>query len=114
MARFLNQVTITAIVSTDIALKTVKDDKKVAEFSVGIPTEKDGETTWENFAIEAWGAQAQACADYLTKGSKVLISGELKQDRWTKDDKPQSRVYIRAGYIEFLTRKGKEEEAAEG
>lgn len=111
MARFLNQVTITAIVSTDVELKNLKDDKKVATFSVGIPSDKDGETTWENFGIEAWGAQAQACADYLRKGSKVLVSGELHQDRWTKkdDNTPQSRVYIRAGSVEFLRIKDTED-----
>jgi single-stranded DNA-binding protein len=76
--------------------------KKVASFSVGIPTEQENETTWENFSVEAWEGTAEACAERLTKGSKILLLGVLKQDRWETNEGTQSRVFIRASYVEFL------------
>ena len=36
------------------------------------------ETTW--FRITAWGKQAETCAQYLKKGSKVLVEGRLNPD----------------------------------
>ena len=36
------------------------------------------ETTW--FRVSVWGKQAEACSQYLHKGSKVLVEGALKAD----------------------------------
>jgi len=36
------------------------------------------ETTW--FRVSVWGNQAEACNQYLRKGSKVLVEGALKPD----------------------------------
>ena len=102
MRRFVNQVNMTAIVSSTVELRTTKTGKKVDKFSIGIPTERDGETTWESFLIEVWEKTAEACAQTLTKDSKVFVSGELKQDRWDAPEGTQSRVYIRANQVEFL------------
>ena len=36
------------------------------------------ETTW--WHITVWGKQAETCAQFLTKGSKVLVEGRLSPD----------------------------------
>lgn len=36
------------------------------------------ETTW--FRVSVWGKQAETCAQYLKKGSKVLVEGRLSPD----------------------------------
>lgn len=102
MSRFVNQVNITAIVSSTVELRTTKTGKKVGKFRTGIPTERDGGTTWESFLIEVWGKTAEVCEERLTKGSKIYVSGELKQDRWGDEGATQSRVYVRANLVEFL------------
>ena len=73
-----------------------KGDEKVSEVSY--------------FDIEVWGVVAQNCAKYLSKGRGIIVEGRLKQDRWEKDGKTQSRVRILANNIHFLP--GKKDEAA--
>ena len=43
--------------------------------------ERVEEVTW--FRVSVWGRQAEACNQYLKKGSKVLIEGRLNPDRET-------------------------------
>jgi len=57
------------------------------------------------FDVDVWGKIAEACNEYLTKGSKVAVIGTLQQSRWEKDGQKRSRVTIRATNIEFLTPK---------
>ncbi len=47
------------------------------------------ETIW--FRVTVWGNQAEACNQYLKKGSKVLVEGRLIPD----SDKGSPRVYQR-------------------
>ncbi|MBI5829108.1 MAG: single-stranded DNA-binding protein, partial [Chloroflexi bacterium] len=39
------------------------------------------ETTW--FRVSVWGKQAEACNQYLKRGSAVLVEGRLQADKAT-------------------------------
>ena len=54
------------------------------------------------FDVEVWGAIAEDCSKYLTKGSGIIVEGRLKQDRWEKEGKTYSRVKITADDVRFL------------
>jgi single-strand DNA-binding protein len=42
-------------------------------------------------------------SEYLSKGSKVLVSGSLKQDKWeTEAGEKRSRIVLTAYKVEFL------------
>jgi single-strand DNA-binding protein len=58
------------------------------------------------FDVEVWGAVAENCAKYLSKGSGIIVEGRLKQDRWEKDGKTQSRVRITANNVHFMPKRG--------
>lgn len=59
------------------------------------------------FDIVAFGKTAQLLNDYCGKGSKVLIEGNLKQDRFQdKEGNNRSVVRVIANRIEFLDSKG--------
>lgn len=68
------------------------------------------ETTW--FRVSVWGNQAEACNQYLVKGSQVLVEGRLAPDRatggprlWTANDGTVRASYeIRALWVQFLAR----------
>lgn len=78
--------------------------------------EKVKETTW--FRVSVWGKQAEAVAQYLKKGSMVLIDGELVPDKETgspriferKDGTTGSSYEVRAREVRFLTKASDEEE----
>jgi len=52
--------------------------------------------------VVTWGRQAETCAQYLHKGSRVMVEGRLQLDRWEKDGQPHSRLRVRADRVQFL------------
>jgi len=59
------------------------------------------------FDIVVWQRQAETCCQYLHKGSSILVTGELEQQRWTsKDGQKKSKVKVRADRVQFLDPKG--------
>lgn len=54
--------------------------------------------------VEGWNMAH--LADYLSKGSKVLVSGSLKQDNWEAESgEKRSRILLTAYKVEFLSSK---------
>jgi single-strand DNA-binding protein len=70
------------------------------------------ETTW--FKVTAWGKTAENCAEYLSKGSKVLIEGRLTPDKKTggpriyqrQDGSYGASFEVTAMTVRFLSSKG--------
>jgi len=63
-------------------IKTLKEGKKMARFSVATNEsyrnakgEKITETQWHN--LVAWGKVAEIAEKYLTKGKEVVVEGKL-------------------------------------
>ena len=74
--------------------------------------ERITETTW--FRIQTWGKQAEACNQYLQKGSRVFVEGRLVVDPQTgnpkvfekKDKTWDATLEIKASLVRFLDKKG--------
>ncbi len=65
------------------------------------------ETCW--FRVTVWGKQAEACNQYLSKGSRVLVEGTLQAGDdgspriWTgQDGKPRASFEVRADTVRFM------------
>src|SRR6185295_1718416 len=56
--------------------------------------------------ITLWGRTAEIAAEYLTKGSPVLIEGRLKLDTWEKDGKKNSKLKVVGERMQMLGGKG--------
>ncbi|MEM9803758.1 MAG: single-stranded DNA-binding protein [Cyanobacteria bacterium P01_D01_bin.56] len=100
-----NRIILTGFVGEKVEHKKVGDPVvSVATFFLGIPYEENEQPTkWETHAIETWRGLADRCKEKLTKGSKVLVEGALRQDRWADGQgNPQFKTYIRADRVEFL------------
>lgn len=90
------QLTIVGYLGNDPVMRFTPSGQAVTSFPVAASRsytnnagQKVDETTW--FRISVWGAQAEACNQYLSKGRPVLVIGRLRPD-------PQSggpRVYTR-------------------
>jgi single-strand DNA-binding protein len=66
------------------------------------------ETVW--FRVSAWGRLAETCAQYLHKGSKVLVTGRLRPDNngsprtYQRQDGSWGASYeVNASNVRFLT-----------
>jgi len=105
----LNSVNIMGNLTRDPEMKYISSGKAVCSLSIANNrvyiknTEKITEVSY--FDVEVWGAAAENCAKYLTKGNGIIVEGRLRQDRWEKDGKTQSRVRISANAVHFLPKK---------
>jgi single-strand DNA-binding protein len=105
----LNSVNILGNLTRDPELKYTPAGKSLCNLSLACNriytknTEKVTEVSY--FDVEVWGVIAANCAKYLTKGSGIIVEGRLRQDRWEKDGKTQSRVRIVANNIHFMPKK---------
>ena len=55
--------------------------------------------------VIVWERQAEACAQYLGKGSPVFIEGRLQLEEWTdKEGNRRNKIKVRAERVQFLGR----------
>jgi len=105
----LNSVNIMGNLTRDPEMKYTPSGKAVCSISIAnnrVYTKNSEKVTEVSyFDVEVWGLAAENCAKYLTKGSGIIVEGRLRQDRWEKDGKTQSRVRITANAVHFLPRK---------
>lgn len=99
-----NSVFLTGRITKDLELKQA-GQTQVTNFSIAVdkPFKKDDTSFFE---IVAFGKTAELLNNYCGKGSKILIEGSLKQDRFEdKNGNNRSVVRVIANRIEFLDNK---------
>ncbi len=105
----LNSVNIMGNLTRDPELKSTPSGKTVCSLSIANNRvyNKGSERVTEvsYFDVEVWGIVAENCSKYLKKGSGIIVEGRLKQDRWEKDGKTQSKVRIAANSVHFMPKK---------
>jgi single-strand DNA-binding protein len=67
------QITLAGYLGRDPEMRYTPKGDTVTDFSVA--TSRKDDTIW--FKVNVWGSQAEACNQYLKKGSKVLVVGRL-------------------------------------
>ena len=56
--------------------------------------------------VVVWGKSAEACAEYLHKGSPALVEGRLQNRSWeTEDGQKRSILEVVAERVQFLSNK---------
>ncbi|HLA98333.1 MAG TPA: single-stranded DNA-binding protein [Anaerolineales bacterium] len=106
----------------DPEMRYTPSGQAVTNFNVATSrqyTASDGnsvkETIW--FRVSTWGRSAEACNQYLRKGSKVLIEGRLVPDQatggpriWNRQDgTPGASFEVSASTVKFLSSRGEVE-----
>ncbi|MCE4971881.1 MULTISPECIES: single-stranded DNA-binding protein [Staphylococcus] len=100
-----NSVILTGRITKDLELKSA-GQTQVTNFSMAVdnPFKRDDASF---FDIVAFGKTAELLNNYCGKGSKILIEGNLKQDRFQdKQGNNRSAVRVIANRVEFLDSKG--------
>lgn len=62
--------------------------------------EKVDETQWHRITV--FGAQAEPCAKYLSKGRQVAVEGEIQYREYEQDGAKKFSTDIIASHVEFL------------
>lgn len=99
----MNTVQLIGNLSSDVTLKSVGDDKKVASFFIAV--NRKGKDAGADFIpVSTWNGSADACAKYLKKGNKVSVEGQIRTRRFEDDNGvTQYRWEVSANSVGFLT-----------
>lgn len=107
----MNRVILTGRLTKDVDVKYTQNGKCVALFSIAVNGFKKEDVYF--FNIVAWNKTAELCGNYLTKGSKVLIEGQLTTRSYEDNSGSKKTVTeIIASDVEFLESKKQNEQQA--
>lgn len=102
----MNNVNLIGNVTKDLEIRYTPQEKAVLDISLAVNEGYGDKKEVSFFQITVWEKSAENCNKYLSKGSKIAVTGSLKQRRWEdKDGNKRSRVFISAHRIEFLDSK---------
>lgn len=108
---YLNKAFIAGNLTRDPELRALPSGANVCTFGVATNRvwynqnrEKQEATEFHNIVV--FGRQAETCAQYLKKGSGVLVEGRLQTRSWDKDGHKQYRTEIVADRVQFGARAG--------
>ena len=87
-----NQVNVVGNLTDDPELRYTSNGAAVANFRVAYSTRirdaagnwTDGETSF--FTVNCWRALAENAAETLTRGTRVVVTGRLKQRSWENQE----------------------------
>ena len=97
----MNVVTLIGNLATEVDLREVGPDKKVANFVLAVDrASRDGGADF--VTVSAWDRQAELCAEYLGKGRRIAVDGRLKSRSWEEEGKRRSALEVVARRVEFL------------
>jgi single-strand DNA-binding protein len=70
--------------------------REVCSFGICQPEGKDaqGNTNFAWYNVEYWLDKGSKLRQYIVKGAKVIVDGELKTEKWTKDGAERSAIKI--------------------
>ncbi len=121
------EITLIGHLGRDPEMRYTGTGQAVTNFSIattrtypGADGSQKKETTW--FKVSVWGKMAEACNQYLHKGSKVLVKGRLVIDPATggpkifkrNDGSAGAAFEITAAEVKFLDSRGDRNDADDG
>ena len=108
-----NVCTLTGNLGRDPEIRYFESGKSKADFSIAVSTGKDRPADW--FDIVAWGQSAERAMKLLHKGSRVVVIGSLKQERWTdrETSAQRSKVVLNAQSVEAIAKAPSSEPSSE-
>jgi len=100
-----NKVILIGRAGKDPEVKTLKDGKKVASFSLATndyAKDKDGnqKTQWHNVTV--WDKLADTVEKYLKKGAEVCVEGRIGYEDFEKDGVKRQYTRITATNFQFV------------
>ena len=110
MARGVNKVILIGVLGKDVESRVAASGNAICNFTMATSKswldkasgQKQEKTEWHQ--ITAFGKTAEACGQYLSKGKKVYLEGEINYEKYT--DKAGVEKYstkIIAEKVEFLS-----------
>ena len=106
----MQKLTIIGNLTGDPELRTTTTGNEVCNFTVAVNRRKTANNQTPEadfFRVSAWGERGKVCNQYLTKGKKVAVIGQVSARAYTtQDGTARASLEVFAEDVEFLTPKG--------
>ena len=92
----LNQIAIQGRLTKTPELRHTQAGKPVASFSIACDRDfrdSNGNKATDFFDIVVWGQTGERCADWLSKGQLVTLTGRLQTRDWTDRDGNKRKAF---------------------
>ena len=104
--RDIATATLSGNLTRHVELRALPSGTDVARLRVATTTRRKAGEEWVDktkyFTVEVYGAAARSCAQYLSKGSRVLVDAELDRREWTgQPGAKREAVTLRARQVIF-------------
>lgn len=114
----INCTNLTGRLTRDIDVRATNSGTIVGNLSLaysGVKKTAGGFEEVPNFVdCVLLGTRAEALRQYLTKGTKVAVSGELRYRQWERDGIKHSKHEILIDRIQFMSTQKHDEQAQSG
>ncbi len=107
----LNKVFLIGNLTRDPELRYTAGGTAVASLRIAVTQRFVNRNTKEQRSevvfvdVTVWGRQAEACGEYLSKGSSLFVEGRLNLDTWeSREGQRRSRLSIVAQRVQFIGR----------
>ena len=107
MASF-NRVILAGNLTRDIELRETPGGASVADAGLAVNDRRKQGDEWVDetsfIDLTLWGRTAENAAEYLSKGSPILIEGRLKQDSWQNEQgEKRTKLKVVVDRLQFLS-----------
>ncbi len=114
--RDIATATLSGNLTRDVELRQLPSGAEIARLRIATSTRRRGGEEWVEktnyFTVEVFGAQARACAQYLSKGSRVFVDAEPDWREWTdQQNNKREAVTFKARQVLF---EGRSDNASNG
>lgn len=110
MSNDLNQCNFIGRLGKDVDLRYTPAGDPIAKFSIAVGWKSKDKEGCEWVNVTAFGKLGEICGKHLSKGSKVFVSGSLKNGKYTdKDGNERYTTEIRCNQLQFLDSKPQQE-----
>lgn len=106
----INVVVISGNLTRDADLRMTAGGTPVMSFGIAVNDRHKNQQTgeWEDYAnfvdCTMFGSRAEKLSRYLSKGTKVALSGHLRYSSWERDGQRRSKLEVIVDEIEFMSR----------
>ncbi len=105
-----NRVVLVGNLTRDIELRYTPAGTPVTDLGLAVNERVKRNDQWTDevnfFDVTLWSRTAEVAAEYLSKGSSVLIEGRLKYDTWEQDGQKRSKIKIIGEKMQMLGSRG--------
>lgn len=108
----MNKFFVIGNLTKDPESRVTSNGKDVCNFTVAVKRRYGADAQF--IKVATWGALAQNCQAYLSKGSKVAMLGEASIEVYSgKDGFAKGNLVCNAETVEFLNRVNRDDQAVE-